>query len=311
MFEAAPTILESQATPSYFRLLLVCFACIGFAGIVYIALKVQSRALVVCCLLAVGLALTLVGFRKTEVRSAILAEQQAEAEAAELQRLYDRLHRPRIKLESGDLVDSESSDADEQPTRSADAKKSKSASKTPEADAKDPQRPAWVDQVPKRVGNVYRKVVVSDPYDTVEGCYRALQRNKLREVVNERLDELAPDRYRPDLEKLGLGPEFIWREICHDEWVETLDMSVGEMKRVYALMEFDAAVDRQLADAYRDYERQFRVAEVGSAAGFGIGGLALLFSLLKVDTWTKGYYTKRLFFGVPAVIIAVVTLLNS
>ena len=31
--------------------------------------------------------------------------------------------------------------------------------------------------------------------------------------------------------------------------------------------------------------------------------------LLKIDTWTKGYYTKRLFLGVPAVIIGGVLLL--
>ena len=32
------------------------------------------------------------------------------------------------------------------------------------------------------------------------------------------------------------------------------------------------------------------------------------YGLLKVDTWTKGYYTKRLFLGVPAAIIGFVAL---
>ena len=95
----------------------------------------------------------------------------------------------------------------------------------------------------------------------------------------------------------------MWRDICQNHWVETLELGVGDMKRVYGLVEFNAAADRQLTKAYQDYERQFRVREVGGIAGIGLGSLALLFGLLKVDTWTKGYYTKRLFFGVPAVII--------
>jgi hypothetical protein len=48
-------------------------------------------------------------------------------------------------------------------------------------------------------------------------------------------------------------------------------------------------------------------------AAFGatlvVGGLALAYGLLKVDTWTRGYYSKRLFVGVPAAIIGVVWLL--
>jgi hypothetical protein len=37
--------------------------------------------------------------------------------------------------------------------------------------------------------------------------------------------------------------------------------------------------------------------------------ISLVWGLLKVDTWTKGYYSKRLFFGVPAVIIGIVCFL--
>ena len=42
---------------------------------------------------------------------------------------------------------------------------------------------------------------------------------------------------------------------------------------------------------------------VGVGAGSILGLLTLVFALLKIDTWTKGYYTKRLFLGVPAAII--------
>ncbi|MEM8946668.1 MAG: hypothetical protein AAGD11_15955 [Planctomycetota bacterium] len=173
------------------------------------------------------------------------------------------------------------------------------------------EHPHWVGKAHKPVGNVLRRVVISDPYATSDDCYQALEDGKLREEVNRRLDEFVTDRYRPSLERLGLGPSFIWREVCREVWVEQLDTSVGEMQRVHVLLEFDPSVDRQISRAYRDYERQFRIREVGGFAGLGIGSLALLFGLLKIDTWTKGYYTKRLFFGVPAVIIAITALIAS
>ena len=48
---------------------------------------------------------------------------------------------------------------------------------------------------------------------------------------------------------------------------------------------------------------------VGVGAGSILGFIGLVFGLLKIDTWTKGYYTKRLFIGVPAAIIAGLLLL--
>lgn len=222
------------------------------------------------------------------------------------EQMWEDLNRSKIRLGTGEIVDASDQAAVMKKVRLHDDTAEQAAA----AESYQAKRPAWVDATHKRIGNVRRQVVVSDPYDTVDACYRALQRHKLREALNARLDEIAPVRYRASLEELGLGPDFVWREVCHDEWVETLDTSVGEMKRVHALLEFDASVDRQLTEAARNYARQYRIEEVGSVAGLGLGSLALLFGLLKVDTLTKGYYTKRLFFGVPAVIIAIIALIN-
>jgi hypothetical protein len=49
---------------------------------------------------------------------------------------------------------------------------------------------------------------------------------------------------------------------------------------------------------------------VGAGAGSILGLLGLIYGLLKVDTWTRGYYTKRLFLGVPAAIIGLLALLG-
>lgn len=270
---------------------LVICGVLGMIVIAYSALKSTRWLPVVLLVVGGGFLLTMFGSRQAHMRTAENAQVRAQLEVEELTRLIDELQKPLIDL-GGDGKNTKDSDQ----TESDDAQSVAAGSQST-------KRPAWVDQPSKHVGNVYRRVIVSNPHETVEACLKSLQQDKLREALNERLDELAPNRYRPDLESLGLGPAVMWRDICHNHWVETLELGVGDMKRVYGLVEFNAAADRQLTKAYQDYERQFRVREVGGVAGIGLGSLALLFGLLKVDTWTKGYYTKRLFFGVPAVII--------
>ena len=93
------------------------------------------------------------------------------------------------------------------------------------------------------------------------------------------------------------------------EFIETVDRSFGPMKKLYLQIEFTPAVDRELRRHWDAGERRERVAMVGVGAGSVLGFIGLLFALLKVDTWTKGYYTKRLFIGVPAAIIGALLLL--
>src|SRR5262249_24883553 len=66
--------------------------------------------------------------------------------------------------------------------------------------------------------------------------------------------------------------------------------------------------DRWLVDSWKTYARRQGITQVGMAAAAVLGALALALLLLKVDTWTRGYYSTRLFLGVPAAIIAVILL---
>jgi hypothetical protein len=116
------------------------------------------------------------------------------------------------------------------------------------------------------------------------------------------------------LRSLGIGVDFIRRElIAKDpknknetrEYLATIDSSVGPMQQLYMQLEFTPAVDeeiRQMLDAAKRVER-FNVVGVG--AGSVLGLLTMVWGLLKVDTATKGYYSKWLFLGVPAAIIGV------
>lgn len=174
-------------------------------------------------------------------------------------------------------------------------------------------KPDWVVHPPKQVGNVHRFAVASGPFVTVEECRRELDR-KMGDIVLQRAIELSkasPSRRSSvaALYDLGLGGDYVRRELCTDEFVDTMETSVGEMKQVYALMEFNESQDAMLIGRMRSYARQEGLMDVTLVGGGLLACVATLFGLLKADTWTRGYYTKRLFLGVPAAIITVLTLL--
>lgn len=173
-------------------------------------------------------------------------------------------------------------------------------------------RPEWVVSPPKQIGNVRKFVVVSDPFVSVDECRRDADQ-KMQNLTLNRAAELsgadtARRAHAAVLEDLGLGADYARRELCTDEFVDVIDSSVGEMRQTYALLEFNETQDALLVDRSRAYSRQEGLQEVTLIGGGLLASVATLFGLLKVDTWTRGYYTKRLFLGVPAAIITVLTL---
>jgi hypothetical protein len=185
----------------------------------------------------------------------------------------------------------------------------------PVAAAKGPEepRPEWLNDTPKMLmGNSRRMVVSSDPFLDSDLAWSAL-REELRRVVHARLTDVVEaanggsDAQVPGLEQLGITDQFIESELFVEEpYLETVHLSVGPMKRAHALVEFADAKDRLMLERWIVYAQRESIDRVGRLSLLAVGGLGLVFGLLKVDTWTRGYYTKRLFIGVPAAIIAVV-----
>lgn len=128
---------------------------------------------------------------------------------------------------------------------------------------------------------------------------------------------LANEHIR-SLESMGLGIDYVRREIVAKdpksnesrEYVETVEQSFGPMKKLYLQIEFTPAIDRELRQHWDAHQRTERFAMVGVGAGSILGLLGMVFGLLKIDTWTKGYYTKRLFIVLPAAIITGCLLLS-
>jgi hypothetical protein len=202
------------------------------------------------------------------------------------------------------------------------------ASESPAEVAAQP-RPAWVDQPPKRVGNIWREVVVAGDYETADECYQVadellyaatwdhLQQLTAREPSPGRARSLdsasglvqAP-LARMVLQNMGIGIDYIRRQIVPEqgEYLETVERSFGPMKKLYTQLEFTPSVDRELRERWEARERDKRLMAVGGLGGLVVGIVGLAYGLLKIDTWTKGYYTKRLFLGFGAAIIGFVVL---
>jgi hypothetical protein len=114
------------------------------------------------------------------------------------------------------------------------------------------------------------------------------------------------------LRSLGIGIDFMRRELVAKdpnkknetrEYLETVASSVGPMQQLYTQIEFTPAIDREIRQMLDAAKRQDRFKVVGLGAGSVLGMLSMVWGLLKVDTATKGYYTKWLFLGIPAAII--------
>jgi hypothetical protein len=119
------------------------------------------------------------------------------------------------------------------------------------------------------------------------------------------------------LNGMGVGTDYLRSEIVAKdprgnesrEYVETVDRSFGPMKKLYMQIEFTPTVDRELMRHWDAYYRQERFAVVGVGAASVLGLLSMVWGLLKIDTATKGYYTKRLFLGVPMAIMGALAII--
>ena len=178
-----------------------------------------------------------------------------------------------------------------------------------ESSAHEP-RPAWVDAPPKRVGNVERYVVSSGPWKTFNECATALDsvimgtvQEYMRTTFDAEIDSAEM------LRRLGITESYVRQSICTDQYVETTTHDFAgideEMHNVHVLMEFDPAAQRYLEQCWNEHQQRENLVAVSLGGGGVFGLLALIYSLLKVDTWTKGYYSKRLLIGVPAVIAGI------
>jgi hypothetical protein len=168
------------------------------------------------------------------------------------------------------------------------------------------EEPDWVTRLPERAGNIYRRTVVSEPYSTNEECYEQLE-HELMVATGQYLDDLvgsgeAPEHGTRRLERLGINAGYVRANICEDDYREYLDSSVNEiagssigaMRRIHVLLEFDEAVQSYLKREWKDHLLEERLAVVGGGAMAVLSLVGLVFAYLRIDTATRGFYTRHL-----------------
>ena len=253
-----------------------------------------------------------------------------------------------------DEPDADASESDADSDFDADAPADQQANAdTPHADEEAPQStespapraaeptplgaPAWVRQPSGWKNGVYRVVLESDPFLTERECQRQLDNLIAVEVAqfaNDRdgrgwnyfdhqTDPSERGFYaRRRLQDLDLTIGRVRSMAIKDSFVENYysENAGRTMQRVFLLLEFDEAVQKDIDQRWKEYESRKKVRDAEEAlvivcvfGGVFLAGLGALYGLLRFDTATKGYYTKRLLIGAGAATIIIVALiaLNS
>lgn len=276
-----------------------------FIGSFFNHKKRMPFAPLVACLLIAGWGFF--GFRHDVSPTPVIPVAHAttvKVEAASdptLDALWEKITKSRINLDDAD---------DSAPLADPKDEVAKEAvEKSFGLDAQGELPPNWVINPPKQVGSVYRECVASDPFVSEDECRRQLELNQLTAAVARRINHMVAGRggRAVNLEgplPAGIGLDYIFRDICRDQFTGIIDTSVGPMKKVYVLMEFNRNVDEHLDQSWTRWERQHRLSSFGKIAALSLTGLAAVYGLLRFDTWSKGYYSKQLLVGGVLAIIA-------
>jgi len=141
-------------------------------------------------------------------------------------------------------------------------------------------RPAWVDAPPRYVDNAYLVPIAAGPYTTQQECEADMPA-----ALEAALDKYIEQYVGPEAARRVRLPDSgydLRRQLVRQEWVETVQTSLGEMVVLHAQLE----VDRKVQDRIRDALRQATAAGRLWVAAAGLGGvlalLGVLFGYLKL-----------------------------
>lgn len=163
--------------------------------------------------------------------------------------------------------------------------------------------PAWATAGERRVDGVYRMPIAIGPFPLREDC--GVEKPKafadaVNRYANEFLEEGA-GRY------VNLPMSYVNQNIYRTEAEEQRETSFGKMVVVHYLLEFNGEVRQHIEQVYHQalVAERLKYAGLGAAGVFGL--LSILFGYLKLDTFSRGYYTGRLRLAAAAAILGLVS----
>ncbi len=182
------------------------------------------------------------------------------------------------------------------------------------------QLPSWVSGAKSSRGTErWTEVVTSSPVDGSKYAQRELDElitvaagHVLDDVLGDHVLESKPPQIqlqhaRRELAALGIGPREIRRRFVTEEFIETRwsEALASEMQVVHLKLEFEPTQRDELLARWQAVESERRLGKVGMIGTSLLVLLAGFYSALRIDTATKGYYSKRLLLGATLVTIAV------
>jgi type IV secretory pathway VirB2 component (pilin) len=154
-------------------------------------------------------------------------------------------------------------------------------------------RPDWVDTVLVARRGITTIVVSSDPKVMQEAAVRSLDVN-IREKVDQYVDDLlaVPNAHQFLSWDVNELRSRLIRE--GDTYEDVVKYEVGMMHEAHAMLTVDAAFRNDIQLRWQRVVTSIRLVQTGAIALSVLAVLFVVFSYLRLDTASRGYYTGRL-----------------
>lgn len=209
-------------------------------------------------------------------------------------------------------IDPDDPDAEPQPASAEEPDETNETVEDEPAEDESPRlvekagRPAWIAAPRVRSQEVDTEVVTAGPYSTRGECDRALDEAMLlatRDYVDDYLDQPAA------AERIGVNLDFVRRHALADTHNEEIVVSIGPMRQGHALLEFDEEFRQEIRHRWQQALVTLRLGMIGLISVGVVGLLGLVYGLLRYDTSTRGYYSRRLQYAGATAGVVIVALL--
>ena len=162
------------------------------------------------------------------------------------------------------------------------------------------KRPAWVDEPAHMLGDTYQTTIVVGPYATPQECDDELP-GELHKALHRYIETYVgrPAAAQP----VTLPDDFLRDEVVKSKWEEVVPSSVGPMKQLYVLLQFDRKVKSRIMDECQRSVIAGRLWMAGSGLAVILWLLAVMYGYLRIDLKTGGAYRGRLRFAAVLAIL--------
>jgi hypothetical protein len=163
-----------------------------------------------------------------------------------------------------------------------------------------------VEGEPVETGGIHTWPVASGVQLSKEACRRALD-EQLELAVKRYLERVVVGRDNVAA-WLGYDSRYIRTNLLRPEntYHEIIQTSVGPAQQTHALLEFDGAFRQQTQERWRELRAASRLLQTALVAAVVLGVIAAFFGYFRLDTATRGFYTRRLQLTAAIAILALI-----